>query len=243
MTRPAANDRRVFLIGGGWSDEQAPAMLEGFADAVRARAGERTPRVVLVVMGDDVEARSYHDKFVRLLGLVGLEHVVVERVLEGGVCTAEVLEDLDGIFVGGGPTPAYHAALAPRFELIRSLVAGGLPYAGFSAGAAVAAARAVVGGWRLEGRVVCPEESNEDLDELCVLDGMGLIEGAVDVHAAAWGNLSRLVAVVDSGLATSGLAIDECTTLAVGSDEVSGAGAVWRVVRRGESTTVTRQLE
>ena len=64
---------------------------------------------------------------------------------------------------------------------------------------------------------------------LTVVPGIGLVEGAVDVHAAQWGNLSRLLAVVEAGLAPHGLALDECTTLEVGPDRVTGAGRVWRV--------------
>ena len=36
---------------------------------------------------------------------------------------------------------------------------------------------------------------------MTVVEGIGLVPGAVDVHAAQWGNLSRLVAVVAAGLA------------------------------------------
>jgi cyanophycinase len=111
-------------------------------------------------------------------------------------------------------------------------VRDGLPYAGFSAGAAIAATRAVIGGWRIDGRAVCPEESNEDLDAVTVVDGIGLVEGAVDVHASQWGNLSRLVAAVEAGLAPHGIAIDEDTV--VGPDgRVLGAGSVWDVTGAG----------
>ncbi len=86
-----------------------------------------------------------------------------------------------------------------------------MPYAGFSAGAAIAGSHAVIGGWRIDGVPVCPEDSNEDLDAVDVVEGIGLVPGAVDVHAAQWGNVSRLVAVVAAGLAPSGVAIDEGT--------------------------------
>ncbi len=100
--------------------------------------------------------------------------------------------------------PAYHASLEPAYPRIRELVRSGLPYAGFSAGAAIAATTAIVGGWLVDGVPVCPEESNEDLGPVTVVEGLGLVEGAVDVHAAQWGNLSRLVAAVESGLVPSG---------------------------------------
>jgi cyanophycinase len=218
----------VFLVGGGWSDDAAPAMFGGFLEAARAHAGGADPRVLLVVMGTDAEAREYHERYVRALALAGPHALRIERV-EEGTPFAGSFEDVDGLFVGGGPTPEYHASLAPSYAAIRELVAAGVPYVGFSAGSAIAATQAIVGGWLVDGVPVCPEDSNEELDDLAVVEGIGLVDGAVDVHAAQWGNLSRLVAAVGAGLAPHGLALDERTTLAVDTGEVTGAGRVWRV--------------
>ena len=229
----------VFLVGGGWSDAHAHDMFGGFVVAAAAHARTRPPQVLLVVMGVDDEAREYHEKFVRILGRVGVTDLVVERVAEGSVLDAAVLDGVDGLFVGGGPMPEYHASLGPTYPRIRELVRGGLPYAGFSAGAAIAATTAIVGGWLVDGVPVCPEESNEDLGPVTVVEGLGLVEGAVDVHAAQWGNVSRLVASVGAGLVPSGIALDECTTLLPDGD-VAGAGRVWRVTREGEGVVVTR---
>ena len=60
----------------------------------------------------------------------------------------------------------------------RLLAERGVPYAGFSAGAALAARSAVVGGWLLDGVPVCPEDTAEDLDEIAVRDGLGLMSFA-----------------------------------------------------------------
>ena len=229
----------VFLVGGGWSDAHAHDMFGGFVVAAAAHARTRPPHVLLVVMGVDDEAREYHEKFVRILGRVGVTDLVVERVAEGSVLDAAVLDGVDGLFVGGGPMPEYHASLGPTYPRIRELVRGGLPYAGFSAGAAIAATTAIVGGWLVDGVPVCPEESNEDLGPVTVVEGLGLVEGAVDVHAAQWGNVSRLVAAVESGLVPAGVALDECTTLLPDGD-VAGAGRVWRVSREGDGVVVTR---
>lgn len=229
----------VFLVGGGWSEDHAPDMFGGFVAAARARAEGAAPRILLVVLGTDEESREYHAKYLHALGLVGVTPVV-ERVPEGGRLDPGVLQGIDGLFVGGGPTPEYHAALHPTYDAIRRLVADGLPYAGFSAGAAVAAERAVIGGWRLDGVPVCPEDSNEELDQVTVVDGLGLVAGAVDVHATQWGNLSRLLAVVAAGLAPHGVAVDECTTL-LPDGTVTGAGSVWRAVPAADGTVaVTR---
>ncbi|MEO5745839.1 MAG: Type 1 glutamine amidotransferase-like domain-containing protein [Terracoccus sp.] len=219
----------VHLIGGGWNDDLAPTLYGGFVEAAARRAGGR-PRLLLVVMGTDDESLDYHEKFVATLGLVGGHDLAVARLAEGSSFDVTTLNGVDGLFVGGGPTPEYHASLAPAYARIRELVGAGMPYAGFSAGAAIAATHAIVGGWRIGGVPVCPEDSNEELDPVTVVSGIGLVEGAVDVHAAQWGNLSRLVAAVDAGLAPGGFAIDECTAL-VPVDEVVGHGCVWRVDR------------
>jgi cyanophycinase len=252
---PRVRRMDVFLIGGGWSDELAPRLYGGFVEAAArfatarsGRAGDTarattTPRLLLVLMGTDPESLEYHERFVRTLGLVGGHELVVHRVAEGSPLDPDVLDGVDGLFVGGGPTPEYHASLSPCYARIRELVAAGLPYAGFSAGAAIAASHAVVGGWLLDGRPVCPEDSNEDLGPVTVVEGIGLVAGAVDVHAVQWGTLPRLVAVVEAGLAPSGVALDECTVLGP-SGSVGGRGRAWHVAadREGASPTVLRTV-
>ncbi len=150
-----------------------------------------------------------------------------------------MLDGIDALLVGGGPTPEYHASLAPAYPRIRELVAEGMPYAGFSAGAAIAATTAVVGGWRIGGVAVCPEDAGEELDEVTVVGGIGLVAGAVDAHAAQWGTLGRLAAAVEAGLVPGGVAIDECTTLATGGT-VTGAGRAWLVTAGPDGPVVSR---
>ena len=214
-------------------------MFGGFIAAAAARVEGRDPRLLLVVLGTDEEALEYHERYVHALGLVGGHELVIERLAEGQPLDPAVLDGIDGLFVGGGDTPEYHALLAPSYDRIRTLVTEGLPYAGFSAGAAIAATTAIIGGWRIDGTPVCPEDSNEDLDPVTVVDGIGLVSGAVDVHASQWGNLSRLVAAVEAGLVPHGVAIDECTTLGPGRSVV-GAGRVWRVSPAPDGVVVSR---
>ncbi len=83
---------------------------------------------------------------------------------------------------------------------------------------------------------VAPEDAGEDLDEITVVDGLGFVEGAVEVHTAQWGTLSRLVAAVQAGRVPHGLALDECTTLEVATGAVTGSGRVWTVRRGAEDT-------
>ena len=143
------------------------------------------------------------------------------------------IADVDGaagVYVAGGLTPAYAAALVPTGLGARVREAG-IPYAGYSAGAAIAAGRALVGGWLLDGRPVCDEDAGEDLDELTVVDGLGLVDPAVDVHATQWGTLTRLVHAVAAGLVATGVAVDEHTCVEVrGADlVVHGQGSAYRV--------------
>ena len=92
-------------------------------------------------------------------------------------------------------------------------MADGLPYAGFSAGAMIAPQRALLGGWRLGSTAVTHEDNAEDLDQVTVVDGLGLISPTVEVHTTQWGTLSRLVAAVAAGEVSSGIAVDENTVV------------------------------
>ena len=231
----------VHLIGGGWNDERATAVFGPFLAESAQRSERPSPRIRLVVMGTDPDSLEYHQRYVATLAPVGEHELLLTRVPFGEACPAEALEGIDGLLVGGGPTPEYHQALSPLYPRIKDLVTRGLPYAGFSAGAAIAASTAIVGGWTVNDMVVCAEETNEDLGPVTVVPGIGLVAGAVDVHAAQWGTLSRLVAAVDAGLVESGVAIDECTLLTVDGDRrtVAGAGRVWQVSPAAQGVGVT----
>ncbi|MCS0500652.1 Type 1 glutamine amidotransferase-like domain-containing protein [Protaetiibacter mangrovi] len=226
----------VHLVGGGWTPGGDPEVTSAFLAEAAARAagsGRMVPRIgVLIVVDDDTPSLEYRTGYPESLRAVAACDPVVSVIASGEAFAPQVLTDIDALVVGGGLTPAYHAAIDPLVEEIRLLVADGLPYLGFSAGAMIAADRAIVGGWRINGIAVCPEETGEDLDEVAVVEGLGLVDLAVDVHAAQWGTLSRLVAATEAGLVDGGVAIDEKTVLVVGDDgfAVFGAGSVWQVL-------------
>jgi cyanophycinase len=138
------------------------------------------------------------------------------------------LEGAGGVYVAGGWTPGYQEVLCGT-DFAAAL--GDVPYAGFSAGAAVAATSALVGGWRLRGVPVADEDAGEDLDELEVRPGLGLVPFAVDVHATQWGTLTRLAHAVAGGLVAGGVAVDEHTCVEVRGSEltVHGLGSAYRV--------------
>ncbi|MFF9621781.1 hypothetical protein [Streptomyces griseosporeus] len=224
---------RTFLIGGGWDAEAAGAVYGPFLRA----AG--TAPVIGCVIVDEGDGAEYFGRFEAALHKAGdcrpvpLLVPLGERFEPGAVPS-----DLGGLLVCGGLTPAYQEAFAASREPVRRLLAErGVPYAGFSAGAVLAAADAVVGGWLVDGVPVCPGDAAEDLEEVEVRPGLGLVPFGVDVHAAQWGTLGRLVAAVAGGRLGQGVALDENTVVEVpgpgGPAFVAGLGRA-HVVRPAE---------
>ena len=188
----------VHLVGGGWLDHPDGVVFAAFVAEARVRAaaaGRKVPRIAVVAVRDG-DGADHAERLVAAAAAPAAIAAVVTAVEHDGSGPASASVDVDGILVGGGLTPAYRDLLEPHFGELRRQVATGMPYAGFSAGAAIAAEGALVGGWRIGGVAVAPEEAAEDLDELTVAPGVGLVDVAIDVHAAQCGTLSRLVAAV-----------------------------------------------
>lgn len=210
-----------YLIGGGRDPVVVAASHGPFVRAAAARGGP----IVAVALADPDRWRA------------DLEHAgaVAVEVVVGRVPSSADLAGASGIFVAGGETPEYQALLCDD----PSWLPRDLPYAGFSAGAAIAPNRALVGGWRVDGVAVCDEEVGEGLDAVEVRPGLGLVPFTVDVHAAQWGTLGRLVAAVED----TGWALDEGTCLEVGPDgeavAVHGVGRAWHVRHEGSGVRVT----
>lgn len=230
---------RCFLIGGGRGDDAAAAH-EPFARAVTG------PGPVIVYLLDEPGADP--DRWATTLGAAGVAATRVVAMSPARPPRPADVEGAAGVYVAGGLTPGYREVLVdPGTGWLAAARAAGLPYAGFSAGAAVAATRALVGGWRttVDGRriAVCDEDFGEDLDPLTVLPGLDLVPFLVDVHAAQWGILNRLLhAVLDPSGPGRGWAIDEHTTLETLDGvpvAVHGAGAATQVRRTGGGAEVT----
>ncbi|QAY74505.1 peptidase S51 [Agromyces protaetiae] len=242
----------VHLQGGGWSDGADADVYRGFVAEAAARAaasgeerakdssGRPIPRIALVVVRADDPA-AIAERFAEELRAGGTVDVHLTAVRHGEAVPRTAFADVDGVMVGGGLTPAYRDALEPHFGELRRLVAGGIPYLGFSAGASIAAEQAIVGGTRIGGVEVAPEDNGEGLDEVQIAPGIGLVDIPVDVHAAQWGSLSRVVAAVEAGLIPGALAIDERTVLVVGEGglQVAGRGSVWRVLPGEQGVSVS----
>jgi cyanophycinase len=209
----------AFLIGGGRDRALARTALLPFADAVRGRDG-RDVAVLVLDEGDETDVA-------RWAGAIEDVDLVPNPIVVAPGKPPGELSGVGGVFVAGGLTPGYQESLCadPSWLPRDSTV-----YAGFSAGAAIAARRALVGGWRADGVPVCDENAGEDLDEIELLAGLGLLEAVVDVHCAQWGTLTRLVHAVARGAAVEGWGIDEHTTLEVRDGRaiaVHGHGAAW----------------
>lgn len=229
----------LHLIGGGWDPAAAADVYGPFLSEATARAGG--PPAIVCVLLDEGDAADRFAQWERVLTTVAPCRPRAVPVGLGSTFDPAVLGDADGLLVGGGLTPGYADALVPAAAQIRSWLADGdRPYAGFSAGAAIAARWAIVGGWRDGGVPVCPEDTGEDLDELTVVPGLELTTWTVDVHCAQWGTLPRLIQVIlgagpNPGRG-NGMGIDENTRVTIAPDgglSVAGAGQAWLVHRSG----------
>lgn len=218
------------LVGGGRDKALVRKALAPFIAAV----GSGEVACVVADEGDGVDLDRWRGV---LADTASVRPVVVK---DGRLLTAEDLEGVAGVFVAGGLTPLYAELVVPAREAMADL-----PYAGFSAGSAIAADRAIVGGWRLDDLEVCSEDASEDLDQVTVVDGLDRVSFAVDVHAAQWGTASRAIHAVKAGLVGEAWAVDEHTALVVADGqvpEVIGAGGALRITLAGDGAVTVRPL-
>jgi cyanophycinase len=236
----------IFLVGGVPNSVQAATVYEPFIDELeqRSAARHRVPRLAVVLFDHEGSGArnlpTYVDPIQRRISCL-----ITPVYFRPDETVAEsVFDDVDAIVVGGGPTPAYLEALRGAAAVIARTVAAGAPYLGFSAGAMIAPASALIGGYRVNGREVCSEGCSEGLSELTVRPGLGLIPFAVDVHTAQAGTLSRAVSAVEHNFVDAVAAIDEDTALAVdhadhGTTKVVGTGNCWMISKAAGTTMVS----
>lgn len=234
----------ILLVGGGPDTVTTPVVFDRFVRELRFRAPGRVPRVAVVLFDHEGSSEYFLPAYLEPLeSRIACEVVPVLLRFDKGAAGA-AFDDVDGIVVGGGPTPGYLEGLLSSAEAIRRAVSDGVPYMGFSAGAMVAPARSIVGGYRIRGTEVCPVDWSEGLEEVEIRDGLGLVPFAVDVHAAQAGTLSRAVAAVAKGLVDRAAAVDENTALVLhhtdlDSVEVIGIGNCWTIRGTGPKATVS----
>jgi cyanophycinase len=222
---------RLFLIGGGKDDAGFAAGHSAFAHACRA---ESNGEVCIVVL--DHEGRVSVDPLVARLADLGLRPrpMIVSSMLSPTAVKGSV-------YVAGGDTPGYQEALCSDTSWLAEVTL----YGGFSAGAVIAARRAVVGGWWAGGAPICDPEVAEGLDDVDVRPGLGLTESTIDVHCAQWGTLPRLIhAVQEEPVPHRGWGLDEGTALELRDGiavSVHGTGAAWSVDPASPGSVVVRR--
>ncbi len=231
----------VFLIGGGWDPAAFPHTYGRFAAAVTANDRGRIACILL----DEDERDAYFARSAAAFAAIGVTDLYPVFVSPDRALRESDVDGAAGILVGGGLTPDYYDAIVPSAaSWLPKLIEAGIPYAGFSAGAMIAATTGIIGGWKLrrgdDGLVICSEDVSEDEEYLDVRPGLGLAPFAVDVHASQYGTPTRLLHTVNAGLAPEGWAIDEDTMveLAPGKIAVSGLGSAYHVHPGGGSLTV-----
>lgn len=226
--------RHLFLFGD--LRDNLPDLVGPFV----AAAGGAAADIVLLLMGGEL-SRQYLPRYRDPLLAAGA--AAVTPILPGadGSLPPAALAQMraaTGILMGGG-TPARYRDLYATGELgalIRERYRQGVPYAGVSAGALLAAGTCALAGNRVEApgnRYWVRPLYEAEPQPLILGAGLGLLPGGVvDVHLAEWGALPRLLAVLERTGARFGIGVDEpaCVYL---QDEaaltVSGQGRVYLV--------------
>ncbi|MEO6821451.1 MAG: Type 1 glutamine amidotransferase-like domain-containing protein [Candidatus Nanopelagicales bacterium] len=220
----------VSLIGGGRDMAWAGRIFEPFVTAasdVASRRGASEPRIAIVLLDEGEGVAVDAERFTSALRQGGAVDPLIVAMPLGRRLYVPDLIGCDGLFVGGGLTPGYVESIVPTLpDLLRWLRQFDAPYAGFSAGAAIAAESAVIGGWLHNGIQVCPEDASEDLEEVTIVAGLGLVPFTVEVHADTWETTPRLGAALQRlGRGAIGYAIDENTALVIDGDSSRTLGA------------------
>src|SRR3954451_12293942 len=140
-----------FLIGGGREPEQVLPTHRPFV----AACGGGPVALVIADEGDGADVERWT---AALDGAAEVRPVVLSA---GRPIADDDVAGVAGVYVAGGLTPLYAALLAgwaPPPDVV---------YGGFSAGAAVAARDAIVGGWQAvdgSAAAVCTQDAGEALD-------------------------------------------------------------------------------
>jgi cyanophycinase len=231
----------MFLHGGGDTLQHRSSTFGRFAQAATADGECRL--ALVVVEPTPSQARESFDAYSEIFASLPIGPITIYPVFASPSQPLQraQLEDIrpSGVFVCGGSTPLYQRSLCGDTSWVEYLAAARIPYGGTSAGSAIAARRAIVGGWRAtradHTRAMIFQGASEGLDPLTVRDGLGLVPFAIDVHAGQMGTLTRLLHAVEAGLVAEGWAIDEDTLLQVeaGDIRIYGQGHAYHVWRDG----------
>lgn len=231
----------LYLIGGSPSKPVAP-VLDDFVAAVR----DHGTRIAVALLGSADEAgellNTYADPILERFPEALIEPIWLTDPDEAPIEWPPEPEALAGIIVAGGWTPGYLEGLSAWRDMLSKLVRRGVPYLGFSAGAAIVGRHAIVGGWQHTGRQVAPEITGQGSTEIDVRDGLALIGPGIETHADTRFMLGRALAACQVGPMRTVAAIDEDTALIIdaasGRTRVAGGGRVTWVSTEGEQFIV-----
>lgn len=240
----------AFLHGGGDDPTVRSIAFGRFAQAYLTNV--RGPLLLVSTGATRQEAEATADYYRELFAALQVPDnwliplpVDPDHPLTGGQVSAH---NPSGLFVCGGSNTLYHRALCSDLTWVDYLREHAVPYGGTSAGAVIAADRAILGGWQtaddLNPRQILHPGASEGVERLLVRPGAGLVPFAVDVHAGQMGTLTRLIHAIHSGLVDEGWAIDEDTLMAVHPTRIQiyGRGHAYRVVRAAEGRVTVRIL-
>jgi cyanophycinase len=189
-------DKRLFLLGGS-------AAFEAAADEFVTASGGRDATIVLLLQGGN-HWEKYVPDYVQPWTRRGVSryHSIApdeNETLDWGAVSSRI-QTATGIFVGGGHTPTYQRLYAtePVRSLLRESYNRGVPIAGCSAGALIAAE-------------ICPLFHDETDDgSLKIAVGLGLISGlVVGVHFTERKALPDVLAAMAQTQTKTGWGIDE----------------------------------
>ncbi|MGK2310487.1 cyanophycinase [Cutibacterium sp. V970] len=251
----------LFLVGGGYDD----SLVEVYDEFVsQARHHNADAPIAVVVTGPASESAAEAAE---------LTHIVTSRWVDANILTIHLdgpgtaptmgdpttpvwaedesfqlpdnLDTVAGIIVGGGAVPSYINGLAPAAEQLSTLVRGGAPWLGFSAGAMAPCVTALAGGWKLQGRQVGQQAGAEGFDDVTVMEGLGLVSLTISTHNDTLSGDGLIISGVESGLLPNAVAVDEATCLRIdastGHTKVMGRGLVRWFTREVNGVLVRSQ--
>lgn len=232
----------IFLFG-----DQNDNFAETSLPFIQAAGGEAAK--IAVLTGGGKKAGPYVERITAPWREMGVQVLTVgpkEYIGDPDDAMERELRECSGIFMCGGDTRAYERMYVASAlgEIIRERYAEGVPYAGVSAGALLAAEECATWGG------IVKEQSNEyyvryrgcydgvegDI-QLQMGKGLGLLRGVVfEPHFSEMGGFPRLVTVMDRTGISEGYGLDEpiCLTFEDGRPtQVTGRGRLYRLTRQG----------
>ncbi|WP_420643741.1 hypothetical protein [Candidatus Leptofilum sp.] len=236
---------KLFLHGGGDRAESRAATFGRFAATALRQPADKL--VLVIAEAEETAVPPTIQAYSNIFTAVGVpqDQLIPLVVTAEKPLTYEVVAQAapSGLFVCGGVTPFYHQAVAANPGWTAYLQEANIPFGGTSAGAAIAAQTAVLGGWQAtrqeQSREILFAGAGEGVEQLMVRPGLGLVPFAIDVHASQMGTLTRLIHAVEIGLVPEGWAIDENTMLVIGGRtlQIHGAGHCYHVQQHKDGTT------